>query len=555
MRDRQTEAHYYPTEFLSLTEIGDVLCVAPHPDDEVLGAGGLLALLAAARRRVEVLVLSRGEEGAGGEHPDDLGVARQDESRRAATALGVSEPRFLDWPDRGIRYGEPLIADIASAVRASEARFLLLPALSEPHPDHQATALAGLAAAQRSDCVQTVLFYEVGAPTHPNVLVDITSVAERKWQAVREFVSQQAIHPYETQARAMATLRAFGRGSACTAAEAYFRVEVSALRAQGPAAALPWWPSVRAGSQLANTPDRLPLVSVLIRSMDRKELAEAVASVAAQTYSNLELVVVNASGRPHAPVPLAPRRLTLRLVQPGLDSGGAAQACERARAANLALEAAHGDLALFLDDDDLLHPEHIERLVGALERDSSAVAAYAGVRVEGPELEFVRDYDLEWSSYRLQGLNFLPIHAVLFRMGRVKAAGLAFDESLPVLEDWEFWRKLAESGPFVHCPGVSAVYRQWHSKSRIGDAEHRNFWRHWHLVLLEKSIARLTPAEAAKLVAWHAVELDRLQVVGDALVADKERLERELHAILGSRSWRITRPLRRFAAWWRLGRG
>ena len=83
MRDRQTEAQYYPREFLPLQDLDDLLCIAPHPDDEVFGAGGLLALLAAQGRRVRCLVLSRGER-AEGDPSGELAALRMDESRRAA---------------------------------------------------------------------------------------------------------------------------------------------------------------------------------------------------------------------------------------------------------------------------------------------------------------------------------------------------------------------------------------------------------------------------------------------------------------------------------------
>jgi LmbE family N-acetylglucosaminyl deacetylase len=593
MRDRQNESLYHPRAFLSLDGLDQVLCVAPHPDDEVLGPGGLLALLAGLGRQVRCAILSRGEF-AKGDVPEELAAVRMDESRQAARVLGLPEPRFLAWPDRGMRYGQALIDDIATLIDEAGAQVLLLPALSEPHPDHQAVALAGLAAAQRSTSVRTLLFYEVGAPMHPNALVDITSVAQRKWDAIAAFASQVVLQPYDVQARAMASLRAFGSGASSTAAEAFFQVEVDALRRDGPAAALPLWPLVRAQQQLANTTVELPLVSVLVRSMDRPQLAQALAAVAAQTWSNLELVVLNASGRPHSPLLARPAGMPVRLVQPGLDEGGAARACERAAAANLALQAARGDYALVLDDDDLIDPPPLERLVAALQAQPRAVAAYSGVRVLGAGGDFLRDYDLPWAPQRLAGINFLPIQAVLFRVAAVRAAALRFDETLPVLEDWDFWRRLAAQGPFVHCPGISAVYRQGHGDSGVGMPGHPNHWERWHRLVLERSLTTDSPQQVAEVLAWHAVQLDRAQSeverMGVALDACSQKLraatdsqaqaqaqaqaqqldalqatlagqraaladaqarvhslQAEHELVLRSRSWRLTRPLRALA--------
>ena len=538
MRDSQSENHYYPKLTLPLGSIGSALCLAPHPDDEVLGCGGLLCRLAELHCQVDVLIFSRGEN-ARNTSSLELADERVLESRRAARVLGLKDPFFLDWPDRGMRYGEPLIAAILEALARFQPQYLILPSLSEPHPDHQAVALAGMAAAQRSAFPQTLLFYEVGAPLHPNVLFDLGDVAARKWQAVREFVSQLAIQPYEAHAQAMASVRAFGVGGNSVAAEAYFLVAAEELRRQGAAAAMPFWPMVRAEQGLANSPQQLPLVSVLIRSIDRPQVQEAVASVVAQTYSNLEIVLVNASGRAHSPVSYAPGRLNLRIVEPEHGEAGESvgttdsatrhrKQMDRSRAGNLALRSAKGDLALFLDDDDLIEPEHVQRLVDALASRATAVAAYSGVRVEGPDGAHQRDYDLPWSLERLNGINFLPIHAVLFRLDVVREGALEFDDSLPVLEDWDFWRKLATKGEFVHCAGVSALYRQGHGSSGIGDPLHPNHWRLWHRKIVERDLAVRTSADAAATLAWHSIELDSVQARLESLQARFEGLQAAL---------------------------
>jgi LmbE family N-acetylglucosaminyl deacetylase/GT2 family glycosyltransferase len=522
MLDRQTEALYYPQPLLQTQPIRSVLCLAPHPDDEVFGCGGLLALLAAQGTQIHTLILSQGEQGALGTTPG-LRSQRVQESQQAATILNLPPPEFGEFPDRGLVYAEPLIARITQALEESKPQYLLLPALSEPHPDHQALALAGIAAAQRSRQTDALLFYEVGAPLHPNCYLDITSVAPLKWQAVQAFASQLGMQTYEDHARAFASLRAYGLGADCTAAEAFFQVSVDALRQQGAAAALPYWPMVRSQQGLANATQQLPLVSVLIRSVDRPQLAHAVASVATQTYSHIEIVVLNASGHAHSAVGYPPQRLALHLVNP---SGP----CGRSQAANAALDAAHGDIALFLDDDDLLAPTHVERLVQALAQHPRAVAAYSGVRVEADGGAYVRTYDLPWSRYRLNAINFLPIHAVAFSLLQVRQANLHFDENLPVLEDWDFWRRVAALGDMVHCPGVTALYRQGHGESGLGDPEHVNYWKHWHTQLIERFVDASKPGEITDTLVWHAIELDRIQARHDALRDQEQSLQHTITA-------------------------
>ncbi|WP_395698914.1 glycosyltransferase [Aquabacterium sp.] len=199
---------------------------------------------------------------------------------------------------------------------------------------------------------------------------------------------------------------------------------------------------------------RGPLVSVLIRSMDRDTLADALAAVAAQRADDIEVLVVNAGGRPHRPLPGACGRFALRLVEP---ADGAA--LPRAAAANLALERAAGDWLLFLDDDDLIDADHIARLREALARAPGRAVAYAGVRLLDAQGQPAGVLDEAFDACRLWFANYLPIHAVMFSRALVQQHGLRFDESFEVYEDWDFWHQLAAVQDFLHVPGTSASYR------------------------------------------------------------------------------------------------
>ena len=501
-----------------------MLCLAPHPDDEVLGCAGLLMLAQRKGLRVHTIIVTAGEQGL---EPRVLHESasvtnpRLAESYVAARIMGLPVPDCWHLADRGLRHAPPLINRIIDALRTHRPRWLLLPALTEPHPDHQALALAGMAAAQQYGDV-SLLFYEVGAPTQPNTIVDISAVAHLKWQALEAFASQEERHAYRQHAQAMATVRAFVSGPNVVAAEAYWQLSAQALAADEVTASLGGWPLQRSALQLAATPQQLPLVSIIIRSMNRRSLTDAIASVAAQTYPNIEIVLVNASGGPH-PRPAYPaERLALRLVgQVGASDGeegdGAGKPLSRAAAANLGLQSMQGEFGLFLDDDDLLRPVHLQKLLVPLQEQVLAAASYSGVRVEGPGGQWLRDYDIPWQRERLWGINYLPIHAVLFRSSAVRAADAQFDEQLPVMEDWDFWCHLSHHGPFLHVPGVGAVYRQGLGTSRLADAQHANYWAPWHQRILEQHARRWGPVEQSATLAWHAVALDRLEQVNDQL--------------------------------------
>src|SRR6186997_2561035 len=89
------EAEAIPFEPLDLR--GErLLVLAPHPDDEVIGCGGLVALHLRDRRAVRVVVATDGAQAGTAD-------GRQEESRRALDLLGTgAELVFLDFPDRGL---------------------------------------------------------------------------------------------------------------------------------------------------------------------------------------------------------------------------------------------------------------------------------------------------------------------------------------------------------------------------------------------------------------------------------------------------------------------
>lgn len=121
----------------------DVVVVAPHPDDEVLGAGGLMARLAALGRTVRVLAVT---DGAGARPPagwstEQLACERVEEAVAACAALGVDPPRRLGFPDGAVGEHEDALA--ASLGQVLNRDTLCVATWREDgHPDHEATGRA-----------------------------------------------------------------------------------------------------------------------------------------------------------------------------------------------------------------------------------------------------------------------------------------------------------------------------------------------------------------------------------------------------------------------------
>jgi len=431
-----------------------ILAFAPHPDDEIFGCGGLLALLRNQSCSVSIIVVTDGAAG-GGNAAGDLVRIRADESRSAAGVLGLPTPIFWGLPDRGLAYGELLIERVEAAITEAGADLVLLPSPTELHPDHQALALAGAEALRRLGGNRQVAFYEINAPLpNPNLMIDITPVFEQKRAAMACFSSQLEEQPYDQRIEGLNRFRSYFLGPQAVAAEAYVMLDVASIQPgfaplfDGPLAH-------RRRLGVAVGGEDLPLVSVLIRSMDRPTLVEALDSVALQTWSNIEVVVVNAKGGMHSDVGDRCGRFPLRLVNQG------GEPLSRPKAANLGLDNVVSRYVSFLDDDDTIAPEHLQVLVAALMRKEAPAVAYAGVvcrrRVDPAEHALCRFVDPFVDFPRLLLGNLVPIHAALFPAALL-GTEIRFDENLPVYEDWDFWLQLALRIPFIYVDRVSAIY-------------------------------------------------------------------------------------------------
>lgn len=464
------ESQLTPYAASSVPAAQAVLVLAPHPDDEVFGCGGALALHLQAGSRVHVVIATDGDAGG------DAQVRRL-ESRAAAEVLGYGVPDFWGLPDRGVLYGEALVARIIRTLDECGAQVLYAPSLWEIHPDHRALALAAREAVRRQGH-GVLMGYEIGAALRPNRLVDITPVLETKRSAMQCFGSQLALQAYDRHVEALNVFRSYTLPSAVQAAEAFEQADAPTLRARGQAFFESEYERQR-DSRLMLLPEDADLVSILIRSMDRPELDRALSSIAAQTWPRIEVVVVNAKGTGHRALPEWCGRFPMRLVD------SEAGPLHRSAAANRAIEAARGEFLMFLDDDDWLDAGHVAKLAQGLQERTDAVAAVTGaqgVDAEGRQVAVWKARPA--GEHRLMLVNQMPIMSVLFRRDRLR--GACFDEQMDVYEDWDFWLQLSEHGSFVDVPGISANYLIRHfdgsgvhqqEVAREGMARIRRKWR------------------------------------------------------------------------------
>jgi LmbE family N-acetylglucosaminyl deacetylase len=220
-----------------------VLVVAPHADDETLGAGGTIARLADEGHSVTVAVLTG--HGTEGPHPiwsEQTFRQIREEGGGAWETLGVSEVLFREIPAVAVSR-QPIweLNELCLEVlQRVEPEILFVPFQLDLHEDHRALfrsfSVAWRPSSKTGQGVREIYCYETNSETHwnfhqveggflPNVWIDISSTLERKLEALSCFRSQIREAP---EARSLEAVRALAiwRGSQAgmAAAEAFVLV-------------------------------------------------------------------------------------------------------------------------------------------------------------------------------------------------------------------------------------------------------------------------------------------------------------------------------------------
>lgn len=162
-----------------------ILVLAPHPDDDVFGAGGVLIKSIAAGVKVKTICITSGEaEGA----TDSAGV-REEETRHTAEILGV-EVEFWQYPVRTWRVNVESKERLRAAIAQWNPDTIFLPFLADDHEDHRRVSELFYQVVKNISLSCEIWAYQVYSTVLPNVIVDITDVMDQKLQMVRMHKSQ-----------------------------------------------------------------------------------------------------------------------------------------------------------------------------------------------------------------------------------------------------------------------------------------------------------------------------------------------------------------------------
>jgi LmbE family N-acetylglucosaminyl deacetylase len=211
---------------------GGVLAIAAHPDDEVLGCGGVLALHARQGDAVTIVIACEGESLRYG--PD--GVGQGSHIQRAAAAIGCADVRHLRFADQALdtmRLTE-IIAPLEAIVREIRPRIVYCQHGGDVNRDHHLLFEAALVATRPTEtCIEAVYAFDTASSTEwgfprrfiPDTWIDISSTLDAKLAGMACYESELRPYPHPRSLKALEyRARAHGNQVCMEAAEVFMTV-------------------------------------------------------------------------------------------------------------------------------------------------------------------------------------------------------------------------------------------------------------------------------------------------------------------------------------------
>jgi hypothetical protein len=328
-------------------------------------------------------------------------------------------------------------------------------------------------------------------------------------------------------------------------------------------------PSIGAGHVRADTQDKAPFLSVVTRTQGRRldTLRDVLLCLSAQSDPDFEVCVIGHKMTDDARLAVerliedtnADLRQRIRLIK--VDTGN------RTRPLNVGFREARGDYVAILDDDDIVFGHWVEEFrkladsqPGTVLRATNVAQNWQPVRttvgtqsvraVGSPTLCYPSTFD------HLDHLveNATPPVSLAFPRAAFADMHIEFDETLTTTEDWDFLMRTAAVCGVASTTEITSIYRHWdgaessqtvHSQQEWLD-NHHTIWRKLDAVPL-----LLGPGSATRvrqLVSdWQARHKGRRGPAPDAVLEVdqyEDALRSDIHALLNSRTWRLTAPLR-----------
>ena len=174
-----------------------VLFFVAHPDDEVLGCGGTIALYNSKGYNTKVIIFTNGENSNLIKNSEKLSKLRQKESIKALNILGTNDVEFLNLPDNTLKKeltNEKLIEKLKLKIKTYNPEIVFTHSDDDYHPAHR--NIGKLIKKIINKKIRIYTFY-IGIPfkatkkNNPKLIIDISKFKNLKKTALKEYKSQK----------------------------------------------------------------------------------------------------------------------------------------------------------------------------------------------------------------------------------------------------------------------------------------------------------------------------------------------------------------------------
>ena len=209
-----------------------VLVIAAHPDDELLGCGGAVALHTKNGDEVTSIIVCEGDS----LRYDDISSQHQSQIFQAAEVLGVKDVRSLKFPDQKLETVilTDLIQPILDIIREVKPQIVYCQYGGDVNRDHKILFEAILVATRPTEeFIETVYAFDTVSSTEwgyprnfvPDTWIDITSTLEIKLEAMSKYETELRDYPHPRSLKAL-EYKAYAAGNECLmeAAECFMTI-------------------------------------------------------------------------------------------------------------------------------------------------------------------------------------------------------------------------------------------------------------------------------------------------------------------------------------------
>jgi len=120
--------------------VSNVVILAPHPDDEILGCFGAIKKHIINNDNVVIIYMTFGEKGDINTPSEKAKEIREKEVQHVLTYLGIDSKYFLSLPDGRLEPNEESIRKLSQIIKTVNPKIIYSPNLDEAHRDHQNTS-------------------------------------------------------------------------------------------------------------------------------------------------------------------------------------------------------------------------------------------------------------------------------------------------------------------------------------------------------------------------------------------------------------------------------